>query len=130
MPPTLPSSTLRCLSDGQLAIAREYGFPSWARLKKRIEKQTLADRLNLPHQDRIEDVTFRRAVNLLDAGDVEGLRAHLERHPNLPHQRVIFEGGNYFRNPTLLEFTAENPIRHGTLPDNILQVTKRSSTPA
>jgi hypothetical protein len=118
------------LSDGQLAIAREYGFPSWARLKKRIEKQTLADRLNLPHQDRIEDVTFRRAVNLLDAGDVEGLRAHLERHPNLPHQRVIFEGGNYFRNPTLLEFTAENPIRHGTLPDNILQVTKRSSTPA
>jgi hypothetical protein len=38
-------------------------------------------------------------------------------------QHVVFEGGNYFRNPTLLEFVAENPIRHGTLPDNIVEVT-------
>lgn len=112
------------LNAAQLAIAREYGFPSWARLKKHTEKPTLADRLSLPHQERIEDVTFRRAVDLLDAGDVAGLRAHLKQHPNLAHQHVIFEGGNYFRNPTLLEFTAENPIRHGTLPDNILQVAK------
>ena len=39
-------------------------------------------------------------------------------------QRVIFEGGNYFRNPTLLEFVAENPVRHGTLPANIVQIAK------
>jgi len=110
------------LSDAQLAIAREYGFPSWARLKKHIEKPTLADQLNLPHHKRIEDVTFRRAVELLDAGDVIGLRAHLNQHPNLVHQHVVFEGGNYFRNPTLLEFAAENPVRHGTLPGNILEV--------
>jgi hypothetical protein len=32
------------------------------------------------------------------------------------HQHVVFEGGNYFRDPTLLEFVAENPVRHGTLP--------------
>jgi hypothetical protein len=112
------------LSDAQLAIASEYGFPSWARLKKHIEKPTLADQLNLPHHKRIEDVTFRRAVELLDAGDVIGLRAHLNQRPNLVHQHVVFEGGNYFRNPTLLEFAAENPVRHGTLPGNILEVTK------
>jgi hypothetical protein len=112
------------LSDAQLTIAREAGFPSWTRLKRHIERPTLADRLNLPHHERIEDPTFRRAVNLLDAGDVSGLRDHLRRHPSLAKQRVLFEGGNYFRNPSLLEFVAENPIRHGTLPKNAVEVAK------
>lgn len=112
------------LSDAQLAIARESGFPSWARLKAHIEKPTLADQLDLPHHQRIEDATFRRAVELLDAGDVAGLRAHLKQHPNLARQHVTFEGGNYFRHPTLLEFIAENPVRRGTLPKNIVEVAK------
>ncbi len=112
------------LSDAQLTIAREYGFPNWARLKRHIEKPTLSDRLDLPHQQRIENATFRRAVELLDAGDIVRLRAHLKQHPNLVNERVLFEGGNYFRNPSLLEFVAENPVRHGTLPPNIVEVTK------
>jgi len=112
------------LSDAQLAIARESGFPSWPKLKAHIEKPTLSDRLDLPHHERIEDPTFRRAVELLDAGDAEGLQAHLSQHPNLVRQRVTFEGGNYFRHPTLLEFIAENPVRHGTLPKNIVGVAK------
>jgi hypothetical protein len=53
---------------------------------------------------------------------VAGLRAHICRHPDVVHRRVVFEGGNYFRNPTLLEFIAENPTRHGTLPPNITDV--------
>ena len=112
------------LSDAQLTIAREYGFPSWARLKRHNEKPTLSDRLDLPHQQRIENATFRRAVELLDAGDAVGLRGYLKQHPNLVHEHVVFEGGNYFRNPTLLEFVAENPVRHGTLPPNIVELTK------
>jgi hypothetical protein len=112
------------LSDAQLTIAREYGFPSWARLKRHIANPTLSNRLDLPHQERIENTTFRRAVELLDAGDVAGLRAQLNQHPDLVHQRVVFEGGNYFREPTLLEFIAENPVRHGTLPANIVEVAK------
>jgi hypothetical protein len=111
------------LSDAQLTIAHEYGFRSWGRLKAHIEKPTLSDQLNLPHHERIEDAMFRRAVDLLDAGDVAGLRAYLHQHPNLLHQHVVFEGGNYFRNPTLLEFVAENPVRHGSLPDNIVEMT-------
>jgi hypothetical protein len=112
------------LSDAQLTIAREAGFASWARLKAHIEKPTLTDQLELPHHERIEDATFRRAVELLDAGDVDGLRAHLKRHAKLSRQRVTFEGGNYFSHPTLLEFVAENPVRHGILPKNIVQVAK------
>jgi len=112
------------LTDAQLAIAREYGFPSWARLKRHIEKPTLSDQLNLPHHQRIEDATFRRAVELIDSGDTAGLRAHLKQHPQLSRSRVIFEGGNYFKNPALLEFIAENPVRHGKLPRNIVEVAK------
>lgn len=110
------------LADAQLTIAREAGFPSWARLKRHVEKPTLAGRLNLPHHERIEDATFRRAVDLIDAGNAAGLRAYLQRHPGLQRQHVTFEGGNYFRNPSLLEFVAENPIRHGKLPPNILEI--------
>jgi hypothetical protein len=112
------------VSDAQLAIARESGFPSWARLKRHIEKPTLTDQLNLPHHERIEDPVFRRAVDLIDAGDVAGLRSWLSQHPKLVHQHVNFEGWNYFYNPTLLEFVAENPIRHGKLPQNIVEIAK------
>ncbi len=112
------------LSDAQLTIARERGFGSWARLKRRIERPTLADKLDLPHHERIENLAFRQAVDLLDRGDVVNLRAHLNKHTHLVRERVTFEGGNYFRNPTLLEFVAENPVRRGTLPDNIVEVTR------
>lgn len=112
------------LSDAQLTIARERGFPSWARLKRHIEKPALASQLTLPRHERIEDSSFRRAVDLLDAGDVAGLHACLSQHPSLSRQHVVFEGGNYFRNPTLLEFVAENPVRHGKLPRNIVDVAK------
>jgi ankyrin repeat protein len=112
------------LSAAQLTIAREAGFASWARLKRHIEKPSLGDRLELPHHERIEDAAFRRAVDFIDTGDVAGLREHLRRHPKLARERVLFEGANYFRNPSLLEFVAENPVRRGKLPKNIIEIAK------
>ena len=115
-------NTKLTLSDAQLIVARERGFASWPALKRRVEKPRPADDLNLPHHERITDKTFRHAVELLDAGDADDLRSWLKQHPDLVRRHVTFEGGNYFRNPTLLEFVAENPVRHGTLPANIAEV--------
>ena len=112
------------LTDAQLTIARERGFASWPKLKRRVEQPAPPDDLSLPLQERIQDSEFRSAVYLLDSGDVDALRSHLRAHPNLLHQRVVFEGGNYFQNPSLLEFVAENPIRHGKLPANIVEIAK------
>lgn len=112
------------LSDAQLSIAREHGFRNWARLKEHVASPELASRLFIPHHQRIDDPVFRRAVDLIDAGDAAGLQQHLKRHPKLVHQRLDFEGWNYFHHPALLEFIAENPIRRGTLPKNIVEVTQ------
>lgn len=74
--------------------------------------------------ERIDDPEFRRAVELLDAGNADSLRAYLNRCPDLVHRRVSFEGGGYFANPSLLEFAAENPVRRGVLPAGIADVVK------
>lgn len=78
----------------------------------------------MPHHDRIEDPDFRRAVDLLDEGDLDGLRHHLMNHPGLVRRRVVFEGENYFKDPTLLEFIAENPVRHDRLPPNVVEIAR------
>jgi len=82
----------------------------------------MTDNLALPHHERIEDRIFLRGVDLIDSGDASALALLLKEEPGLIHQRVAFEGGNYFRNPSLLEFIAENPVRRGALPPNIVEV--------
>lgn len=111
------------LTDAQLSIAREYGFASWPRLTRVVSKQCGVE-LVLSHHERINDELFRQAVDLLDEGDIARLRHHLTIHPQLVGQRIVFEGGNYFTNPSLLAFIAENPIRHNQLPSNIVEVAR------
>jgi len=111
------------LADAYLALAREYGYASWVRLKTFVERE-LPPTDALPHHERIDDPLFRRAVALLDDGDADGLRAHLSDHPRIARQRVTFEGENYFAHPTLLEFVAENPIRHASLPPNVVEMAQ------
>jgi peptide-methionine (S)-S-oxide reductase len=112
------------LTDAQLAISREYGFASWSRLKSRVEDPKTGDDLTLPHHDRIDDPVFSGAVHLIDSGAVSALAHLLQERPNLIRERVHFEGGNYFRHPALLDFIAENPMRNGVLPGNIVQVAE------
>jgi hypothetical protein len=115
-------SSRRTLANAQLVIARQSGFDSWPKLKRRVEKPAPGDDLNARIHERIADATFRRAVELLDAGDVPALTALLRSHPELAQETVEFEGGNYFRNPTLLDFVAENPVRQGKMPPNVVAI--------
>jgi hypothetical protein len=117
------SAATLTLSDARLAIAREYGFATWARLSAHVGNPGRPD-FDRPHHERIDDAVFRRAVDLLDDGDATGLHIYLTRHPGLVNQRIVFEGGNYFSNPALLEFIAENPVRHDGLPPNIVAVAR------
>src|SRR4051812_24721297 len=81
-------------NDALTAVAREYGFASWLRLKAHLDDAR--PDASLPLEERIEDEAFRRAVALMDAGDEAGLAAHISAHPDVATQRVSFEGGNYF----------------------------------
>lgn len=74
------------------------------------------------YQERIADPTFRKAVEAIDTGDAELLRALLEASPELVTARVEFPEAGYFSNPSLLEFIAENPIRNDALPENICEI--------
>ena len=66
---------------------------------------------------------FAEAVAAIDAGDLGALRALL---PSTPTADERLENGrdDYFARPYLLWFVAENPIRNGTLPANIVEVTR------
>lgn len=109
--------------DALLTIAHEYGYRSWDRLQTVVETQDQSEN-HRTHNDRISDPVFRHAVELLDQGSFADLKNHLSENPDLVAQSVEFEGDNYFTNPTLLEFVAENPIRKGRLPHNIADIAK------
>ncbi|HEY1429693.1 MAG TPA: ankyrin repeat domain-containing protein [Candidatus Tumulicola sp.] len=111
------------LSDAQLTIAREYGFLSWPRLKAFVEHPNGDDVRRAVHL-RVTDPLFRKAIDLMDAGDADNLRALLREHPQLAAQHTLIEGMNYFRTPGLIEFVAENPTRNGRLPANIVEIAQ------
>ena len=74
---------------------------------------------------QIDDPVFARAVELIDAGEATALRALLSDQPRLLSMRAAEDGsfaGEYFAQPRLLWFVAENPIRNGTVPRNIADV--------
>jgi peptide-methionine (S)-S-oxide reductase len=66
---------------------------------------------------------FLDAVAALDAGDVGALERLLASRPELLRGRAEW-GAGYFRRPYLLWFVAENPVRNGSLPANIVQVAR------
>jgi hypothetical protein len=80
------------------------------------------------------DTQFREAVSAIDAGDVATLERFLAMHPGLVRERLDSPGAwlrdqigeasdGFFRQPYLLWFVAEDPVRNGKLPRNIAQVT-------
>jgi ankyrin repeat protein len=78
----------------------------------------------------MNDSLFREAVSAIDSGSLAALEQLLTEHPELVRERLQSPGawlrdqvGNaldgFFREPYLLWFVAEDPVRNGTLPKNI-----------
>lgn len=111
------------LSDALLSIAREYGYASWPRLKTVLANQQHKD-LHLTHNERLPDGPFKQALDFMDDGDEARLVQHLADYPDLIDQTAYFEGGNYFSNPTLLEFLPENPFRNEVMPNNAVRIAE------
>ena len=72
----------------------------------------------------ISHPVFREAVEAIDAGNVSVLKKLLEVHPELVMKPLDLPEEGYFKNPYLLWFIADNPIRHEKLPPNISEIAK------
>ena len=83
--------------------------------------------------DGMLDSLFRAAVSAIDAGDVVTIDHLLATHRGLVRDRLDSPGAwlrdrvgdaldGFFRQPYLLWFVAEDPVRNGRLPGNIAQV--------
>ena len=81
------------------------------------------------------DDSFREAVAAIDAGNVESVEHLITATPALVRERLTSPGpwlrdkvgkalDGFFQRPYLLWFVAEDPVRKGTLPDNIAAVAR------
>jgi peptide-methionine (S)-S-oxide reductase len=81
------------------------------------------------------DTSFREAVVAMDAGDLAGLERLIAATPALVHERLEAPGSwlrdrvggavdGFFQRPYLLWFVAEDPVRNGTLPENIAVIAR------
>ncbi|MBX2951059.1 MAG: ankyrin repeat domain-containing protein [Leadbetterella sp.] len=73
----------------------------------------------------ITDTLFRDAVEAIDTGNIIALQQLLGVNADLVTKRLDTPNEDgYFKNPYLLWFVADNPIRHEKLSPNIVEVTK------
>ena len=71
----------------------------------------------------IKDPLFRDAVEAIDKGKLDVLQGILAKHPELVSMRLDSPAEGYFQQPYLLWFVADNPIRHGKLPANVVAIS-------
>lgn len=95
--------------------------------------QTLPD--NCRHVSTSLDARFREAVAAIDAGNIARLEQLVTTTPALVRERLALPGvwlrdkvgkalDGFFQRPYLLWFVAEDPVRNGTLPENIAAVAR------
>jgi len=74
----------------------------------------------------MEDIAdFHQAVAAIDSGRTIELFNLLSKHPGLIRYRLPNNEEGYFKDPYLLWFVADNPIRTGMLSPNILETTRQ-----
>jgi hypothetical protein len=72
----------------------------------------------------ITDPIFLKAVEAVDSGNLEVLQELISGNPRLLTERLPTNEKGYFKDPYLLWFVADNPIRIPALPLNIIEVTR------
>lgn len=71
----------------------------------------------------INDPICLQAINALDNGRLDELRTLIDQYPILLSNRIIIpDQEGYFKNPYLIWFVADNPIRNPKLPVNIVAI--------
>lgn len=71
----------------------------------------------------ITDAIFREAVEAIDNGNIAVLEKLIGQHSYLVKERLKTGEEGYFKDPYLLWFVADNPVRIEKLPVNILDIT-------
>ena len=71
----------------------------------------------------IADPLFLQAVQAIDSGNIPELEDLITNHQSLITDRLPTNSEGYFKDPYLLWFVADNPIRTEKLPANIVHVT-------
>lgn len=97
---------------------------AYARSGDARDKDAIVELLDRPV---IRDPLFREAVGALHRGDVAALGRLLETHPRLLRERAVEPDcypRDYFRDPKLFWFVANNPILVKPMPRNIVAVTE------
>jgi peptide-methionine (S)-S-oxide reductase len=67
---------------------------------------------------------FQHAVEAIDSGNITVLEGLITEYPSLVKERLQTTEGGYFKDPYLIWFVADNPIRNAKLPPNIVAVTR------
>ena len=65
-----------------------------------------------------------QALQALDSGNIAVLETLIAENPRLVKDRLITAEEGYFKNPYLIWFVADNPIRNFKLPPNIVDITR------
>lgn len=99
-----------------------------ARQGEAADKDAIVELLARPV---IRDPSFRAAVTALQSGDVAGLACVLDDQPRLLRERILepecyreASRSQYFRDPKLFWFIANNPTLMQRMPDNIVEVAE------
>jgi len=72
----------------------------------------------------ITDFPAHEAITAIDSGRTTELLDLIDKHPDLVRERFHNAEEGYFKDPYLLWFVADNPIRIDKLPPNIVEITR------
>jgi hypothetical protein len=125
------SAVRRLIAEGAAVegAAGDHGAPLWQACASDAPDEAAI--IEVLDRSLIRDPFFRAAVKAIHRGDVVGLVRLLDREPRLLHERILgpdcyrqADRPQYFRDPKLFWFIANNPTLVKRMPDNMVEVAE------